>query len=589
MLPHQRSESVIPTVMRLANISSIWKRKSSKQDLDNDRGIFVLCVLRKICDKLVYNDLYPELEANMSNSNIGAMKNKNIRNHLFVVYGIINSVVRGESPCVDIQIFDLKKCFDALWLEDVMNDLYEAVPHSGQNDKLALLYKSNYENQVSVKTAVGQTRRVNMPKIVMQGGSWGPLQCSNSIDKIGKECEENREHLYTYKKLVKVPILSMVDDKLAFSTCGQESLSLNAHINTHIELKKLEFHTPDARGKSKCHKMHVGQSSTLCPDLKVHNSSMELVSEDTYLGDVVRSDGRNISNIQHRVSKGIGIVSQIMKILETISFGKCYYQIAFSLREAMFINGILTNAEIWYGVTKSEIEALELVDRLLIRRILSLPMSTCTEALYLETGCLDIETIIKGRRIKFVHYLVNSDRNSMLYKFFKVQWDFSCRGDWTRQCKEDLQDFDIPDNLEYFEGKSQDAFKKMVTRKTKDYALEKFKNMKMPHSKMDNLHYTELKLQSFLELKELSVEESKTILLWRLRMAKFGANYGEKYKLCPLCKKHEDNQEKCFNQCEEVRKTLTIKCNYEDIFRSSPSQELASVLKEIMKIRESQP
>ena len=234
-----KSESVIPTVMRLANISSIWKRKSSKQDLDNDRGIFVLCVLRKICDKLVYNDLYPELEANMSNSNIGAMKNKNIRNHLFVVYGIINSVVRGESPCVDIQIFDLKKCFDALWLEDVMNDLYEAVPHSGQNDKLALLYKSNYENQVSVKTAVGQTRRVNMPKIVMQGGSWGPLQCSNSIDKIGKGCEENREHLYTYKKLVKVPILSMVDDKLAFSTCGQESLSLNTHINTHIELKKL--------------------------------------------------------------------------------------------------------------------------------------------------------------------------------------------------------------------------------------------------------------------------------------------------------------------------------------------------------------
>ena len=46
-------------------------------------------------DKLVYEDLYPELESNMSNSNIGTMKRKNIRNHLFVVYGIINSVVRG--------------------------------------------------------------------------------------------------------------------------------------------------------------------------------------------------------------------------------------------------------------------------------------------------------------------------------------------------------------------------------------------------------------------------------------------------------------------------------------------------------------
>ena len=536
-------------------------------------------------DKLVYEDLYPELESNMSNSNIGAMKKKNIRNHLFVVYGIINSVVRGESPCVDIQIFDLKQCFDALWLEDVMNDLYDALPQTGQNDKHALLYKSNVENLVAVKTPVGQTERIDMPRIVMQGGTWGPLQCSNSIDKIGKDCEENREHLYTYKKMVKVPVLSMVDDKLAISTCGQESVALNTHINTHIEMKRLEFHTPDEGGKSKCHKMHVGPQNSLCPDLKVHNTKMELVNEDTYLGDVIRADGRNVSNIQKRVSKGIGIVSQIMKILDTISFGKCYYQIAFSLREAMFLNGILTNADIWYCVTKSDIEELELVDRLLLRRILSLPISTCTEALYLESGCLDISTIVKGRRISYLHYLVNCDKSSMLYKFFKAQWDFSVRGDWTRQCKEDLEDFDIPDNLEYFEGKSQDVMKRIINRKRAEYALDKFLKMKITHSKMDNLHYFELKMQSCLQLEDLSVDDSQVILKWRLRMAKFGTNYGEKFKLCPLCKQHEDSQEACFKQCQEIRTTEVITCNYEDIFKK-PSKKLAKVLKSIEKIRE---
>ena len=72
-----------------------------------------------LLDKLIYNDLYPEMESGMSNSNIGALKNKNIRNHLFVVYGIINSVHRGESPSVDIQIFDIIHCFDALWLEGI--------------------------------------------------------------------------------------------------------------------------------------------------------------------------------------------------------------------------------------------------------------------------------------------------------------------------------------------------------------------------------------------------------------------------------------------------------------------------------------
>ena len=275
-----------------------------------------------------------------------------------------------------------------------------------------------------------------------------------------------------------------------------------------------------------------------------------------------------------------------MKILDTISFGKCYYLIAFSLREAMFLNGILTNADIWYSVTKSDIEELELVDRLLLRRILSLPITTPTEALYLESGCLDISTIIKGRRISYLHYLVNHERSSMLYKFFKAQWDFSVRGDWTRQCKEDLEDFDIPLNLAYFEGKSQDAIKRIINRKRKEYALDKFLKMKAPHSKMDNLYYLELKLQSFLHLEEISVEESKMILMWRLRMANFGTNYGEQFKLCPLCKQHEDSQEKCFKQCQEVKKNVVITSNYEEIFLN-PTKKLAKALMSIEKLRES--
>ena len=45
----------------------------------------------------------------------------------------------------------------------------------------------NIDNYVAVNSehAVGQTERVNIKKIVMQGGKWGPLKCSNSMDKIG--------------------------------------------------------------------------------------------------------------------------------------------------------------------------------------------------------------------------------------------------------------------------------------------------------------------------------------------------------------------------------------------------------------------
>lgn len=56
----------IPQFMQLADITSIYKNKGSRQDLNSDRGIFVLSVLRKVFDKLMYEDMYQDLEMSRS-------------------------------------------------------------------------------------------------------------------------------------------------------------------------------------------------------------------------------------------------------------------------------------------------------------------------------------------------------------------------------------------------------------------------------------------------------------------------------------------------------------------------------------------
>ena len=157
--------------MSLSNITTIYKSKGSRLDLDNDRGIFILTVLKKILDKLIYFDNYNELDKNMSDSNIGARRKRNIKDHLLIIHGIINSVVRGGEECIDIQIYDLVKAFDAMWLEESLNDVYDTLPEDKRNDQLALLYESNKVNMVAVKTGAGVTDRTNNPCIVQQGGS----------------------------------------------------------------------------------------------------------------------------------------------------------------------------------------------------------------------------------------------------------------------------------------------------------------------------------------------------------------------------------------------------------------------------------
>ena len=95
------------------------------------------------------------------------------------------------------------------------------------------------------------------------------MLCSNSMDTLGKKCRDSGEHYYLYKKTARILPLAFVDDLNAISRCGIESLALNTFINTQIELKKLKFHVADSQGKTKCHKLHIGNNRKMCSILKV--------------------------------------------------------------------------------------------------------------------------------------------------------------------------------------------------------------------------------------------------------------------------------------------------------------------------------
>ena len=55
--------------------------------------------------RLIYNDKYSVIDSNMSDSNVGARNGKNIRNHIFVINGIIHDVLFSKKKkSIDIQI-----------------------------------------------------------------------------------------------------------------------------------------------------------------------------------------------------------------------------------------------------------------------------------------------------------------------------------------------------------------------------------------------------------------------------------------------------------------------------------------------------
>ena len=83
---------MFPDLLKSCNITSIYKNNGSRKEFDNYRGIFRVTILRSILDKLIYNDEYPGIDDNLTNSNVGARKGRNIRDHIFVLNAVMNNI-----------------------------------------------------------------------------------------------------------------------------------------------------------------------------------------------------------------------------------------------------------------------------------------------------------------------------------------------------------------------------------------------------------------------------------------------------------------------------------------------------------------
>ena len=483
-----------------------------------------------------------------------------------------------------------------MWLEDCLNDLYEA---GVKNPNLALIHAANTKNKVAVKTPNGITERVTIHDIVMQGEVLAPLECSVSVDTFGKECQKEEKYLYYYRDLVGVPSLSMVDDVVNISECGVESVALNAYINAKSNTKKFQF------GKDKCHKLHIGCNKDSCPELfldtwiieettelntgkKVLNDvvsddySIENSDEERYLGDLITSDGRNTKNLAARRAKGVGIVDKILTILNDVFFGPYFFQVALNMRVSMLLSSILLNSESWYNLSDNEIQQLETVDNMLHQRILECPRSTKTSIMHLELGTLPIRYLVKSRRLLFLQYLLKQEKDSLMYKFFEAQSQWPQKGDWISMVKKDVNEIELNltfDEISVMSDYSYNTKVKNAIRKTAFNWLITEKNKPSSNggtSKGSELSYTKLKLQDYFLPNSMTIKQCNLLFSLRAQMFPVRCNYRHSYTdlSCPICQDQSqpDNQLhtlSCSGLVKNDNIVATDQISYDDIFSSN--------------------
>ena len=172
------------------------------------------------------------------------------------------------------------------------------------------------------------------------------------------------------------------------------------------------------------------------------------MNSEKYLGQILSSDAKKTKNITKLRNQGIGIKNKIVQILQNLPGGVYNFDIAMIFRSSYLLSSILSNSEVWYGVTKADIEFLEQVDIMLLLEILECSRSIPLDLYYLEFSVIPISYLVKIRRQMGLHHILHQEEQSLLYRFFIAQLSNPTKGDWATEALEVIKYLDLKLDLD---------------------------------------------------------------------------------------------------------------------------------------------
>ena len=200
-----------------------------------------------------------------------------------------------------------------------------------------------------------------------------------------------------------------------------------------------------------------------------------------------------------------------MIILKETCLGEFYFTVAVILRESLLFSSMLLSSEVWFNITKQEIEQLVRVDKALLRKYLGgLSSKSVGCGMFLELGIWPINIVLIGKRVMFLHYILSRPETDLLYRVFQAQDKQPVKNDWALQIKKDLTDLGLELSHTEIKLKSKEAFKKIVMDKCNNLAFAHLMKEAESKSKMKSLKYKKLEMQKYFKTDRLNTTQKNS-------------------------------------------------------------------------------
>lgn len=196
----------VPNIWKSAFITPVFK-KGSRLDVANYRPISKLCIVAKVLERIVYEQLYSALEHSFSSAQHGFLKGRSVVSNLVILNETLTAAMDSGHQ-VDVVYTDYSKAFDRIRPDLLLLKLLN-IGVSGDLLRWLTAYIYNRSQAVVIKNYISGW--LTVPSGVPQGSILGPLLFAVFVNDIEQCLEVSQLLCFADDMKIIYPISSLAD------------------------------------------------------------------------------------------------------------------------------------------------------------------------------------------------------------------------------------------------------------------------------------------------------------------------------------------------------------------------------------------
>ena len=172
-----------------------------------------------------------------------------------------------------------------------------------------------------------------------------------------------------------------------------------------------------------------------------------------------------------RAQKSMGTTTELISLCKEVKFGKEQIPNMILLYYSVFLPRLIYNAEAWSSLTEANIQCLLKAQLHYLRRVLEIPKSTPTAALFLDHGILPIQYEIEKKQLLSLKCVLEKNADDPVQQTYYQMLEYQGENNWANHITFLRRKYNLPLNDCNLLSMSKQEWKTFVTDRIKHHAL----------------------------------------------------------------------------------------------------------------------